>query len=391
MHNSKAILFITPVDLALSLGDATVERETLRCISQYFDVYVFSLRVVYPRKIRLNINTLPNNVRLFEFPFLIIRRAYTIQVLILSVVWCVMALLLRPLLRLKVFLVRHPIPATLLSTFQRALEVHLVYRVLSVPYLHTEIRFDPSFQKNILLRVMEKIIRGFDLTALRKSGSIVASSETAKIQIPRKKNVYVIPFCVNEKFFEVDKRPSDEYFVIGYFGDLYKLYDFEPLVIAIKELQSKISDLRMLIYGNGVHTSTRKRIQKLVKQYSLEEAVKMSMLIPHSQVPSILGSLDCVVLPFRKKVSAVSIKALEALATGVPVIICGRHHEFFMDHKNCLVVPNDVTSLREAILKLYLDKILREYICLNARRSARFFRRDVVAPLYKHLVDLTIK
>jgi glycosyltransferase involved in cell wall biosynthesis len=95
--------------------------------------------------------------------------------------------------------------------------------------------------------------------------------------------------------------------------------------------------------------------------------------VPHEIVPELLSAADCFVLPSDAEGS--SNATLEAMTCGLPAVVSARpFNEDICDKETaCLVEPEDIESIRSAILALKENPSLRRRLSEAAlARSARY-------------------
>lgn len=100
-------------------------------------------------------------------------------------------------------------------------------------------------------------------------------------------------------------------------------------------------------------------------------------------MPEIWSSSDIALIPLKKYITgAVPSKLYEAMSSGLPIILIssGEPREI-VTSANCglIVDPGDIKSIRDAIIKLTTDKVLRTKMGNNGRKFVKKnFRRSVI-------------
>ncbi|MGC1402748.1 MAG: glycosyltransferase family 4 protein [Thermodesulfobacteriota bacterium] len=171
-----------------------------------------------------------------------------------------------------------------------------------------------------------------------------------------------IPTGVNEKTFspeingpsvreELKIRKDD--FLLGIVAMLRSWKGHLYLLEAVKELQEKIPNIKLLIAGDGPQEET---IRNTIRDNGLTGTVIMTGY--RKDVPQILRSLDLCVLPSYSNEGAPQA-ILQAMALGVPIIAtsAGGIEEVVKDGQTgTLVPPRDVQALSKAINWAYQNR-----------------------------------
>lgn len=124
----------------------------------------------------------------------------------------------------------------------------------------------------------------------------------------------------------------------------------------------------------------------------LREAPRVHFLGFRSDVRAVLAALDLLAMPSRSE--AFGMSALEAMATGNPVVACGVGGlaEIVADGATgILVPPEDPRSLADALIRLAGDAALRERMAVAGRaRAAEHFSQAAMVDGYEALLQRTI-
>lgn len=131
-------------------------------------------------------------------------------------------------------------------------------------------------------------------------------------------------------------------------------------------------DLILVYAGNG---QERNKIENLIRKHNLNERVLLLGSVNHENMKFLYNAADIVLIPSVHSdglEEATSISALEAMASGTPVIASdiGGLSDIIKNNFNGLLVPDaDVDSLKEAILRLLTDLTLYDHISVNSTKS----------------------
>jgi glycosyltransferase involved in cell wall biosynthesis len=151
-------------------------------------------------------------------------------------------------------------------------------------------------------------------------------------------------------------------------GRLALVKGFEYLIEAASQLQR----VTVAIVGDG---ELRPQLERLAQ--ASQARVLLAGAMPHDRVADVLAAADVVVVPSvvdnRGRVDATTSTALEALASGRPLIATavGGIPEVVHDGENGLLVPQkDPVALAAAIERLHGDPDLRQRLSVQGREFA---------------------
>ena len=161
--------------------------------------------------------------------------------------------------------------------------------------------------------------------------------------------------------------PDD--FVIGKIARLFKLKGHDDLFAVAPDLVRQNSKIKFLLIGDG---PWRGRFEQLAKSQGLEKHFIFTGLVPPADVPKYTGIMDALIhLSLREGLP----RALpQALAAGKPVIAydCDGAREACRETETgFLVQPGDMPALKNAILQLAGDPLLREKLGSRGREFVR--------------------
>jgi glycosyltransferase involved in cell wall biosynthesis len=160
------------------------------------------------------------------------------------------------------------------------------------------------------------------------------------------KKIIVAPDAVNIKLFENKNDSAEKYvkFRVGYTGALYNGRGIE-IIIALAE---KFSSAEFIIAGGRP-----KEISYWKKQIKSEN-IKFVGYIPPAQVPQLLNSFDCLLMPYQKNCALINnkvctaefaspLKMFEYMASGRPIISSDLPvlQEILEAGKDALIVASD--------------------------------------------------
>ena len=166
-------------------------------------------------------------------------------------------------------------------------------------------------------------------------------------------------------------------------GRLIKEKNQECLINAIKDL-----DVKLLLIGNGTEYNY---LKKLVKSLNIENKVQFETSIQHENIASYYNKSDIFALPI--KYGGFAIPALEAAASGIPVILPKQKFDPNPDliKDFALLIDNNPESFKKAIQKVLSEKSLRDDLINKGLNVTKEISSDVIEEkekkLYLKLLD----
>jgi glycosyltransferase involved in cell wall biosynthesis len=162
-----------------------------------------------------------------------------------------------------------------------------------------------------------------------------------------------------------------EHVVFGKIARLFHLKGHEYLLEAAKEVVSKAPNARFLLIGDGI---LRGEIEHTIASMGLRDHFIFTGLVPPSQIPALVGSMDALVHTSLREGLARAIP--QALIAGRPVVsydIDGAREVVINDETGFLLPPKSVGPLANAIVRLARDNSLRRR--LGGEGQNRFTER----------------
>lgn len=226
--------------------------------------------------------------------------------------------------------------------------------------------------KPLVLEVIDFIFSQF---AVRRAKAILAYTRdffNPSIQ----KKVYLVSAGVDPKIFYPIKTETK--YDICYVGAFKEWDGLEDLVLAVKLVQNKKKDLKVILIGKGVRFM---EIKKLIKKYNLENNFVLSGKIPLRKVNRLISQSKICIAPYnikRTKKGAFQkygfyfspLKIFEYLACGKPIVATGYPmiKKIISSENGELTYEDDVKDLAKKILFLLnkrdLDKISQKNLAL---------------------------
>lgn len=290
------------------------------------------------------------------------------------------------------------------SDFRNAVVVSHVAAKLEIPWIY-EVRGEP--EKTWLSKVPTELRqraarsefylerRRLEVAAMQACSAVVVLSEVSKKAIidrgvPANK-VWVVPNCVDEELTEIelDKHSARRKIKLEertWIGTVTSVVDYEGLDVLIDALSYLPEDIGVLVVGDGI---AMPKLQKQVRDKGVAGRVRFVGRKPREEIVYWYSALDLFVLP-RKDLevcrSVTPIKAMEAMALGVPVVasdlpaireVTGGNALFF--------APDDPGALAAAVLEALDDHDLpsvgRDWAASRTWEYATAMYAEVIASL----------
>ncbi|MCF6095699.1 glycosyltransferase family 4 protein [Thermovorax subterraneus] len=238
---------------------------------------------------------------------------------------------------------------------------------------HTS-QFVKDYKKVIKRQFLKIAYKGVD-------GIITVSREIENMtkEIFKEKPVCYIPNGVDiERFnpyINVERKKyglSDEDFVILCPRRMVEKNGIIYLAYAVHKLINKYPSIKwkFVFMGDEPSINTDKNYIRTVKDVLTEPYnkgyVKYLGNVPMEKMPEINALADIVVIP--SLIEAVSLSALEALASGKPVIatdVGGLPEIIFHNNTGILVPPREPEAIAVALERLYFDDVARRRLAMN--------------------------
>jgi len=214
------------------------------------------------------------------------------------------------------------------------------------------------------------------------------------------RNIYIIPTGIEiERFYSERIQASKvkaikenlgikaDDFVLLFVGRLGKEKNVDFLIDAHKDLVSKISNIKLIIIGDGPE---REEFQAKVENLNLSNDIIFTGMVPWEEVPNYYQLADLFVTASTTETQGLTV--IEAMAAGIPPI-CIDDESFrlaVVDELNGCIFKNK-KDYKKIIIDLHNDKSRMKKMAKQARinadlHSSRHYAESVL-DVYKHAVD----
>lgn len=205
------------------------------------------------------------------------------------------------------------------------------------------------------------------------------------------KDVEVVYNGVDTNFFvPSEMRNEDEPYIL-YTGSLDALKGLTDLIRSAKYVCQEYQNVEFIMVGRG---PLEKKLKKLVHDLGLEEKICFTGYVNREVLLKYYQNATIFVLPSYHEGLPTAI--LEAMACGLPVVataVTGTSEVILDGETGLLIPPKRPDKLTNAILRLLINKELREKMSKNAKEYVkRNFTWDIIAKNFEEIyVDMVNK
>ena len=221
--------------------------------------------------------------------------------------------------------------------------------------------------------------------AIEQSDGVTVPSEDLKrdtyalLGVDAHKPIEVIPNFVDTEIYRPSTRDPQRLPTVVHNSNFRPLKRVDDVVRVFAKVR-QARDCRLVLIGDGPE---RARVEQLVHALELDDDVRF--LGEQLHVAPILRECDVFLLP--SVTESFGLAALEALASGVPVVAtrAGGLPEVVHDGENGLLAAvGDVETMAAAVLRLLSDGPLHARMAAAARAGAEaHYRRDPLVAKYE--------
>jgi len=226
--------------------------------------------------------------------------------------------------------------------------------------------------KNFLISVWGSDIvdlpRNFIITKimkyiLNKAKLIFCTSQflltKTKRYVDKRNSLCHIHFGVSHKDYIAKEYAKNNKVIIGSTKYFESKYGLKNLINAFYTLSKKYNNIELRLYGGG---SEKDEMYKLIEKLDIADRCLIGDKVKYEDIARLLSSFDIYVMPSISDSETFGVSALEASATGIPVVgtrVGGIPEVVIHERTGILVEKNNIYSLIEALEKLIESKELR--------------------------------
>lgn len=278
----------------------------------------------------------------------------------------------------------------------------IISKMTNFPYILSVLGMTTTFARDFIdtvFKIYESTISKF---VISQASMIIA---IAKQLVPRalelgapQSKIKVIPHGIDPIEYSPNNDGSkirakfgieEDDKVIGFVGRLVPLKGVKYLLDAIKMINKKIDNVKVLIVGDGPQ---KRELEALVRK-NLKQNVIFTGFISKENLPHVYPAFDIFTLPSLTE--GLSNTLLEAMACGKPIIttFVGGNSELVEHGKTGLLVqPKSSEELAEKILDLLIDSNKRVQMGQRGRdKILKHYTWEKIVPMYKRVYEQILK
>lgn len=230
-----------------------------------------------------------------------------------------------------------------------AIDAGIAYSIskIDIPYVITE--HSSKYQRNLLNSVQKKYLKN----VFNNAKDIIAVGlglKNALAEYTNKDNIKVISNPISLKMIELQKEKDRNRFRFFSLGVLTKNKGMDLLIKAFYNNIESLKQCELYIGGDGPEYIN---IQNLIREYNLDDNIKLLGKLDREGVASNMNNCDAFVLASR--VETFGIVFLEAMIYGKPVIgtRTGGPDTFIKESNGIIVDVENIKELGDALVEMY--------------------------------------
>jgi len=220
----------------------------------------------------------------------------------------------------------------------------------------------------------------------RRAGAILCVSNQARVHLVDHwgvdaEKVHVMPNGVDVELFRPGPKNPDVLHGLGFgkgpiitfLGGFQPWHGIDLLLESFCRVLQSGREANLLLIGDGI---VRSKVENEVRRMNIEGRVRITGLLPQTEVPELLENTDIAVIPypkFPKDLWFSPLKLYEYMAAGKAILATnhGQIAEVIEDQKTGLLVePGNVDAITAGLVQLLDMPALRDSLGNAARRQA---------------------
>ena len=243
--------------------------------------------------------------------------------------------------------------------------LHIQYDMLRMLYRKINLK------RFLALKYTEKFVEPFVLKKADRITIVYKIIEPYVIKNKGKKPELLYNKVNIQKFLEAESIPNLPKPLIISVGRLTEQKNHQCIIESMKKVNG-----HLLIIGDGELHDT---LEKLIKDVSVEDKVTIKRSVPNSEIQRYYKAADIFALAYDPALEGLPIPVIEAMASGLPVIIPFPKKEYSDGLENIAVFSERIPdSFAENINKLLNNVVLRGEISKKSLDKAKEFDSSVI-------------
>ena len=154
-------------------------------------------------------------------------------------------------------------------------------------------------------------------------------------------------------------------------GNLIKEKNHECVIRAMKNL-----DAHCLIIGRG---TDYEKLQKIIIEERLENKIQIIDSIPYNEIQNYYKSASVFALAYDPELEGLPMPVMEAMASGLPIVIPFEKEGFTEGLENCVVFSErNSTEFHKNIKKILDNQKLSDELSINSMNKAKDFDQEMI-------------
>jgi len=215
--------------------------------------------------------------------------------------------------------------------------------------------------------------------SLALSKAIIVPTENyrrlMRVRYGQDKKVVVLPNGIDFSTFKSQRgcREKKDEIDILFVGRLVRQKGLDRLILAMKNVVKQVPNAKLTVVGqpNPTEMDYYRQVRRMIDELDLSEAVRFLGALPDDKLQEIRGEATLLAAPSRFE--SFGIGVLEAMASGLPVVASDIPEFKDITSGSALLVDPTPQNLSNAIIKMILEKDLREKMINDAIIRSRDF------------------
>ena len=193
---------------------------------------------------------------------------------------------------------------------------------------------------------------------------------------------FTLPSYIQKEQIVENKKINNEKLKLITLSKLIKRKNIDKVIVALSQVDF---DFEYSIYGEG---KEKEKLQNLIKEYNLEEKIKIYNHIPHNQIWEKLDENDVFILPSINETFGISY--LEAIARGLIVVgTKGTGIDGYIQNKeNGFLIEPSIEEIKSVLIEI--NKTDREKIVNSSLLNIQNFTKEKIMNKYNEIIKKTL-